>query len=72
MEQQKPQPDYEDKVLISLQKMKPGDRVHLSRLREPERFKNAVIYLFDFGAISINDYEFNRDYTVLKKIKQLI
>ena len=59
--------DYEDQVLISLKKLKPDTRINLENLKDPERFKDAVIYLIDFGAIDSNEYEFNRNYTVLKK-----
>ena len=61
------EPDYEDKVLLKLQELRPGARIHINGLKNPERFRKAVIYLFDFGAIDINEYEFNSDYTILKK-----
>lgn len=61
------EPDYEDKVLLKLQKLQPGARVRINGLKNPERFRKAVIYLMDFGAIDTNQYVFNADYTVLKK-----
>lgn len=63
--------DYEDKVLLHLQKMNPGERIYLNSLNNPARFRKSVIYLFDFGAISISDFEFNRDYTVLKRLRPI-
>ncbi len=61
--------DYADRVHRYLLKLQYGARISLHQLNEPERFRQAVIYLIDFLAISTNEYEFNGDYTVLKKIR---
>jgi hypothetical protein len=60
--------DYTDRVLKKLQDLKPGSRVRMENLREPDKFIEAVKCLFDEGYISCEDYIFSPDYSVLKKI----
>ena len=59
--------DFADRVHRFLLKQRYGARISLERMKDPERFRKAVIYLIDFGAISTNVYEFSSDYTILRK-----
>lgn len=59
--------DYEDRVLIKLQEMIPGEKIRMEELREPHRFTEAVKYLVNLGVIHQGDYSFSPDYNVLVK-----
>jgi len=64
--------DYEDKVLIRVQKLKPGEKIRMASLQNPEKFVEAVKYLMDLKAIDVGDYSFSPDYTVLFRHRNVI
>ena len=64
--------EYEDRVLLKLEKMKPGQKIRIASLQEPDRFVEAVKYLMDLKAIHVGDYSFSPDYTVLFRHRNVI